>query len=291
MKESGRGNGVHLWSDALKLGFRLVLRMRLLLLVPLAFDLAMLAIVVVPPVMSPQFTLPVALPSVAQVRGPGAGGLPFYPLYILAASGDLSTALLLLALVVQSYLAAGYVGRLEMVRRREVQGGFFASANRAFARVLAFLAITTFLVLAASPFLLEGFARGAAALFVFAAVLGLLYFLFLTPFAIVVDNAPLSLAFRASVELAARRFSEVVPYCLGYATITLLTSIGFFLASIGLSRIGWGLAGLFLFPILYSLVGTALVGSTLYLYAGLRPPKPLPASIPEPEAVEDAVPA
>ncbi|MFQ5920220.1 MAG: TlpA disulfide reductase family protein, partial [Thermoplasmata archaeon] len=157
-----------LWSDALKQGFRLVPRARLLLLVPLAFDLAMIAIVLIPPVTSPQFTMPVALPSVAQVHGPGGGALPFYPLYMLAPSGDLATALLLLVLVVQSYLAAGYVGRLEMVRRKASVGGFFASANRAFARVLAFLAITTFLVLAASPFLLGGLARGPAALFVFA---------------------------------------------------------------------------------------------------------------------------
>ncbi|MEE9592101.1 MAG: hypothetical protein V3W28_00790, partial [Thermoplasmata archaeon] len=234
---------------------------------------------------------PVALPSIAQVRGPGAGALPFYPLYMLRASEDLATALLLLTLVVQAYLAAGYMGRLEMIRRREVRGGFFASANRAFARVLAFLAITTFLVLAASPFLLDGFARGPAALFVLAAVLGLLYFLFLTPFAMVVSNTPLSHAFRTSIELAARRFSEVVPYCLAYATITLLTSIAFFLASLALSRIGWELAGLLVFPILYSVVGTALVGSTLYLYAGLRPAKPIPSAAPEPEAVEDAVPA
>ena len=271
-----------LWSDALKQGFRLVPKARLLLLVPLAFDLAMLAIVIAPLTASPQFTMPVALPSVAQVRGPGAGALPFYPLSILAVSGDL--AILLLVLVVQSYLVAGYVGRLEMVRREASVGGFFASANLAFARVLAFLAITTFLLLAAGPFLLGGLTGGPAALFVFAAVLGLFYFLFLTPFVIVVDNAPLSVALRRSVELAARRFSEVVPYCLAYATITLLASIAFFL-------VGWGPVGLLVFPVLYSVLGTGLVGSTLYLYAGLRPVEPVPASTPEPEAAEEAVPA
>ncbi|MFQ6012769.1 MAG: hypothetical protein ACE5LS_03890 [Thermoplasmata archaeon] len=273
-----------LWSDALKEGFRLVPRAGLLLLVPLGFDLAMLALVAIPAVVSPQFTLPVALPSVAQVWGPGDGALPFYPLYMLGASGDLATALLLLVLVVQSYLTAGYVGRLEMARRAGRGEGFFASANRAFPRVLAFLAITTFLLLAASPFLLGGLGRGPAALFVLAAVLGLLYFLFLTPFVVVVDNAPLSLALRMSIELAARRFPEVVPYCLGYATLSLLASIAFFL-------VGWGLVGLLLFPILYSLLGTALVGSTLYLYAGLRPVEPVPAATPGPEAVEEAAPA
>ena len=272
-----------LWSDALKEGFRLVGRARSLLLIPLAFDLLLLTLAVLPQMPSPQFTLPVALPSVAQVRGPGAGALPFYPLYGLAVAGDLATTLLLLLLVVQAYLAAGYVGRLEMVRRKQTDGSFFALANRAFARVLAFLAITTFLLLAAGPFLLGGLALGGAALFVFAAVIALLYFLFLTPFVVVVENAPLSVALRTSVELAARRFSEVVPYCLGYATITVLASSAFAL-------LGWGLVGLLLFPVLYSVVGTALVGSTLYLYAGLRPLEPLPLSAPEPETVEDAVP-
>ncbi len=275
---------VPLWSDALKQGFRLVWRARSLLLVPLAFDVLMLAIAVIPQMPSPQFTMPVALPSVAQVRGPGAGALPFYPLYVLAPSGDWATALLLLLLVVQAYLAAGFVGRLEMVRRKQSGGGFFAVANRAFARVLAFLAITTFPLLAASPFLLGGLALGGAALFVFAAVIALLYFLFLTPFVVMVENAPLSVALRMSVELAAHRFREVVPYCLGYVTITFLASSAFFL-------LGWGFAGLLLFPVLYSVVGTGLVGSTLYLYAGLRPVEPLPVSTPDPETVEDAVPA
>ncbi|MEE9163993.1 MAG: hypothetical protein V3U17_04275 [Thermoplasmata archaeon] len=273
-----------LWSDALKQGFRLVPKARLLLLVPLGFDLAMLALVVTPAMVSPQFTLPVALPSVAQVWGSGGGALPFYPLYMLGPSGDLATALLLLVLVVQSYLTAGYVGRLETARRAGTGEGFFASANRAFPRVLAFLAITTFLLLAASPFLLGDLGQGPAALFVFAAVLGLLYFLFLTPFVVVVDNAPLALALRVSIELAARRFPEVVPYCLGYATLTLLASIAFYL-------VGWGLVGLLLFPVLYSLLGTALVGSTLYLYAGLRPVEPVPTTAPSPEAVEEGVPA
>ncbi|MDX1534420.1 MAG: hypothetical protein R3291_02235, partial [Thermoplasmata archaeon] len=191
-----------LWSDALKRGFLLLPRARLLLLVPLAFDVGMLAIAVVPETASVQFGLPVALPSVAQVRGPEAGALPFYPLYLLTVSGDLGTALLLLLLVVQGYLAAGYLGRLETIRRGASGEGFLSAANRAFARVLAFLAITTFLLLAASPFLLEGLDLGAAALFVFAAVLGLFYFLFLTPFIVVVENAPLSVAFRTSVELA-----------------------------------------------------------------------------------------
>ncbi len=273
-----------LWSDALKQGFRLVPKARLLLLVPLGFDLAMLALVVTPAMVSPQFTLPVALPSVAQVWGSGGGALPFYPLYMLGPSGDLATALLLLVLVVQSYLTAGYVGRLETARRAGTGEGFFASANRAFPRVLAFLAITTFLLLAASPFLLGDLGQGPAALFVFAAVLGLLYFLFLTPFVVVVDNAPLALALRVSIELAARRFPEVVPYCLGYATLTLLASIAFYL-------VGWGLVGLLLFPVLYSLLGTGLVGSTLYLYAGLRPEEPVPTTTPSPEAVEEGVPA
>ncbi|MFQ5986868.1 MAG: hypothetical protein ACE5KQ_05870 [Thermoplasmata archaeon] len=272
-----------LWSDALKHGFLLVPRARLLLLVPVGLDLAMLLIAAIPPGASPQFTLPVALPSVSQVRGPGEGALPFYPLYMLTASGDLATALLLLVLVVQSYLTTGYLGRLERIRSGRT-GGFFASANLAFARVLAFLAITTFLLLAASPFLLEGLVQGPATLFVFAAVLALLYFLFLTPFVVVVDNAPLSLALRRSIELAARRFPEVVPYCLGYATITLLASIAFFL-------VGWGPVGVLVFPVLYGIVGTGLVGSTLYLYEGLRPVEPVPVLTPEPEPVEEAVPA
>jgi hypothetical protein len=271
-----------LWSDALKQGFRLLPRARFLLLIPLAFDLGMLAVAVIPPMASPQFTLPVPLPSIAQVQGPGAGALPFYPLYILGVSEDLATALLLLLLVVQGYLAAGYVGRLEMARRRATTGGFFAVANRAFARVLAFLAITTFLILAASPFLLGGLALGAAALFVFATVIALLYFLFLTPFVVVVENAPLAVALRTSVELAGRRFAEVVPYCLAYATITLLVSSAFFL-------VGGGLLALLLFPVVYSIVGTGLVGSTLYLYAGLRPVEPLAVATPEP--VEEAAPA
>lgn len=272
-----------LWTDAIKDGFRLVLKARLLLAIPLGFDLAMLALVV-PATTSPQFTLPVALPSVSQVRGSGGAALPFFPLYVLPSLGDLTLTLLLLVLVVQAYLAAGYVGRLEVLRGTGAKEGFFAAANRAFARILAFFAITTFVLLVSAPLLRRQEGPELAAYFVLALVLGVLYFLFLTPFVVIMDNTPLSMGLRNSIRLAAREFRELVPYCLGYAAITLLASIAFHL-------LGWGPVGLFLFPVLYSVVGTALVGSTLYLYAGLRPAEPMPAGAPEPEALEEAAPA
>lgn len=272
-----------LWTQAFKDGFRLALRARLLLLLPLAVDLALLPLVVPLKATAPEFTLPVAFPSVSQVRG-SAGALPFFPVYLLPPLGNLTIGLFLLILVGLAYLASGYVGQLEMLRRRRTDEGFFASANRAFARILAFFAVTSFLVLVSAPLLSGEVGVAAAAWFVFAALLVSFYFLFLTPFVIVVDNARLSMGLRNSIELATREYTEVVPYCLGYAAIAVLASVAFHL-------IGWHPVGLLLFPAIYAFIGTGLVGSTLYLYAGLRPKEPTPAPSPEPEPLEEAVPA
>ncbi len=123
------------------------------------------------------------------------------------------------------------------------------------------------------------------ALFVFAGLLVLLYLLFLTPFAIVVDDRPLGAAFQRSVGLALEAWREVLPFCLAYATAGLLLSVG-----VGL-LLPLPVVGIPLASALVAVVGIVLVAATLHLYEGLRPAEPLPAAAPLPTPAEEAAPA
>lgn len=274
-----------LWIQALVEGVRLARRAKTLLLVPLALDLLVLLVLgategLPEAPLALALTLPVALPSVFQVHGPQDQVLPFDPLHALPDLGEMSLVLLLLVLVLQSFLAAGYLGRLEAIRgSRRV--GFVAGGSRFFSRLLAYHALVTFLLLAAAPSLRGLHGLGPGALFVLAAVLALLYALFLTPFAIAVDDLPFSAALRRSVELAFHHAPQVAPYVVAYAALTLLLSGGVHLLAL------LGPAGLLAATLLTAAVGTALVASTLHLYAALRPREVLPTPVPRPLPAEE----
>ncbi len=254
--------------------------------VPLAFDLVILLAYpgLVTAQGSVEFTLPVPLPSISQVHGQPRGSPPFFPIYPAPEMGQLTAPIILLMLGVQSYLTAGYLGALETARVGGSTRPFFRFANVYFSRVFAFNALIAVILLVLEPFI-TGFSYGLlVSIFTVSALILILYFLFLTPFSIVVDDYVLGEAFRRSVELSLQAWREILPYCLAYATVTILTS-GALVFLVGFPIIGVPLAAA-----LYGLVGTALVASTLHLYDGLQPEEVLPVAVPRPKPVEEAAP-
>lgn len=275
-----------LWNRALRQGFRLLLRARGILLLPVALDGVLVALLLATDSLSDlpsglSFALPVAFPSLFQVASFDGTGSVFDPRYQLPALGEGTLALLVLVLVAQSFLAAGYLGRLEGLRKGARDAPFTRLASRAFPQLLAYHAVTAFLLLLAAPFLAGPVGPDLLTLFLLGGVLVVLYFLFLTPFALVADGLPFSLGLHRSVELALSGARETVPFVLAYGVFTLLLSAAVALLST------LGAAGLFLALPLVGAVGTGLVAATLYLYVGLRPLEPLPAPAPQEVPAEE----
>lgn len=270
-----------LWSRAFRMGFHTARRALPLMLLPFIFDLLVLLFYPRAEVPAPsvEFSLPLPLPSVAQAYGQAMGATPFFPIYPEPLGGQLTAALLLLLLGVQAYVAAGYLGALEAVRVGALSRHPLRFANLYFSRIFAFYALIGVVLLVMAPFL-----EGLPSFFVFPGLLVLLYLLFLTPFAIAVDDRPLGAAFQQSVGLALTAWREVLPFCLAWAAATLLLSaaVNFLLP---LPVVGLPLAAA-----LVAVLGTALVAATLHLYDGLRPKEPVPATAPLPTPTEEAVP-
>ncbi|MCJ2519558.1 MAG: hypothetical protein LN412_01235 [Candidatus Thermoplasmatota archaeon] len=233
---------------------------------------------------SVEFALPVAFPSISQVYGQALGELPFFPLYAAPDMGQLTAPFLLLFLGIHSYVTAGYLGALEMTRLWGSPGRFFKSANVYFSRVFAFDALIAVILLVLEPFIMDTSSGLLLSLFILSALLLIIYFLFLTPFCVVVDDCALGMAFRKSVKMVSQAWKEVLSYCLAYAAITILASAAVILL-LDLPFVGAPLSiGL------YGLLGTALVASTLHLYDGLQPKEALPLPTPRPKVAEEVVP-
>ncbi len=259
------------------------------MLLPFAFDALVLFLnpTLIPRDPSVEFTLPMPFPSLSQVSGQSWGAVPFLPLYPPWEVGQMTTPVLLAFLGATSLLTAGYLGALEAARVGGPLRTFAKMAVTLFSRIFAFNALVAVIVLVQLPFL-TGYPSGLpVSLFVLAAVLAVLYFLFLTPFCIAVSGAPLGPALRRSVGLAYQRWREVLPYCLAYAAITVLASAVVLI----LLRFLPPAPGILLAAGFYAATGTALVISSLYLYEGLIPEEPLPAEAPARTPAEDAAPA
>lgn len=272
-----------LWSESLIKGFKTTRWALPLALVPFALDLMMfffqpgLAVAKE----SAEFTLPVPLPSLPQVHGQMSGSLPFFPLYTAPEMGQLTAVFLLVFLSLQSYATSAYLALLEGSRRGRGVRRFLRLGSLYFSRIFAFNALVAVILLTLESF----FVTPTLILspFIMAGALAFLYFVFLTPFAVVVDDYALGPAFRRAVELAYREWRELIPYCLAYVTITLLVSAAFvlLLPSTALGTL-IGIA-------LYSVLGTALVASTIHLYRGLLPKEELAVPA-RPSAIEEVVP-
>lgn len=253
-----------------------------LALLPFAFDVVYLALNpgLLPPGPFLEFSLPLPFPTLAQVLGPGPETLSFFPLYPPPEAGQLSTVLLLATLGVQAYLTAGYLGTLEVLRVGGSLRAFFRRAAHLFSRLFAFTALVAVLLLA--PFVSQTPDR-LVSLFVLLAVLVVLYFLFLTPFGIAVDDLPLGVAFRRSLEYAFQSWREVVPFVLAYAGVTALASLAVQLLFILPPFLALPAAAAF-----FAVLGTGLTLGTLHLYEGLVPKEVLPTAVPRPQGVEEA---
>ena len=174
--------------------------------------------------------------------------------------------------ILVSFVSAGYLGKMNSIRKGE-PSSFLNQASKYFARILAYGVVLLLLILIGTPFVLTSLALG------FLYVIGffvIYYFIFLTPFGIVVDNLAFEEALRRSINLATSRASKTLPYVIVYLILTALISIPIY----GLMNAGF--PGFLISLVISALVGTVLVASTLHLYVQLTEPTTPPITLTPP---------
>ena len=218
-----------------------------------------------------KFSLPVYFPSLTNVYDfPSRTGfqtsLPFSssdPVLFLLAS--------LFYTVILAYLASGYLGKLEAVRRGESLL-FTSLANKYFTRVLAYGLLWFVLGPLAALFI---FSSISLAIFYVLLLFVVDYFVFLTPFAIVADNLGFAKALNRSILTSTSMVSRTLPFVILYGLGTLVISVPIYLV------LNLNIIGFFFAIAVFAFLGTALVASTLCFYAqATRRPSPSPSGPP-----------
>ncbi len=247
-------------------GYKIFSKLAWLAVVPLVLDILNMyeRLVALPPntvTYGVKFSFPVYLPSLSDVYNfPSVGSVqigsaPISPSDPLAA---ILVAVLFTLLI--SFLAGGYLGTIA-AKRGEMgpSPSFFGLCSKYFVRFFGYALIWFALTLVALAFALSN-ALGLVFLYILFLFL-VNYFLFLTPFAIVVDGVSLRTALSKSVGMAKSRVGFVLPYVIIYAIFTALTSVVIYLF------MNAGVGGYLLDAVLYAFVGTIFVSSTLVLYS------------------------
>jgi hypothetical protein len=211
-----------------------------------------------------KFSLPVYFPSLTNVYDfPSRAGfqtsLPF-------SSNDPVSFLLssVFYTVVLAYLAAGYLGKLEAVRRGESLP-FTSLANKYFTRVLAYGLVWLVLGPLAALFIFSGV---TLAIFYVLLLFVVDYFVFLTPFAIVAENLGFTKALNRSIIISTSMASRTLPFVILYGLGTLVISVPIYLV------LNLGIIGFFFATAVFAFLGTALVSSTLCFYTQATRPSP-----------------
>lgn len=248
--------------DSFDRGFHTARRVYYLAVVPLLIDLVFLTGRFVQSTnlysfrIGAKFTLPFYLPSLTDVYdfpiGQGISiqltGSNIFPVFGIG---------VILYTAINAYVSAGYLGSLySSIAGMAIQPSFFSLAAKYFTRILAFgllwlgLILFSIVLLLSSPFVF-------AVYLVFFFVFG--YFLFLTPFIIVADNANFSKAIEASIKTAAA--SRTLEYAILYGLATGLISILVYLI------LNIGFLGFIIAIIGFAFLGTGLVASTFHFIA------------------------
>ncbi len=220
------------------------------------------------------FSLPVYFPSLSNVYNFPA---PQNSIHLGDFSGIFSStpflavlsALLFTAVV--AFLAGGYLGSIN-AKRIEIttpaptlaefhthSPGFLDLCIAHFARLFEFGVLSLGIVAIGAVFILLDL-PGFAILY-FLAALVVTYFLFLTPFVIVVDKVGLGASLAKSVRIASKKPSLVLPYVILYIVFTALVSVLVYAVMNG------GVQGYVIDSLIYSVVGTMLVSATLVFYS------------------------
>lgn len=247
--------------DSFGRGFHTARRVYYLAVVPLLIDLVFLTRRFVQSTylysfrLGAKFTLPFYFPSLTDVYDfPTGQGVS-----VQLTGSDIIPVVgigVILYTAIHAYVSAGYLGSLySSITGVTIQSSFFSLAGRYFARILAFdllglgLILFSIVLLLSSPFVFIVY-------LVFFFVFG--YFLFLTPFIIVADNANFSKAIEASIKTAA---SRTLGYVIMYGLATLLTSILVYLI------LNIGFLGFMIAIVGFAFLGTGLVASTFHFIA------------------------
>lgn len=211
-----------------------------------------------------KFSLPFDFPSITNMYDfPASPGfqtsLPFsqapLPLFLVTA---------LVHTMILAYASAGYLGKMNGTRI-ENSSSFVSSANKYFVRFLAYGLL--WLILTSLSFLFiigTGSLATLYVLFLFAVY----YLVFMTPFAIVVDDLSFSRALSRSIHLATSMASRTLPFVILFALVTVVVSVPVYLV-MNIYVLGFFLAGA-----ASALMGTFLVASTLHFYAQMTQPAP-----------------
>jgi hypothetical protein len=209
-----------------------------------------------------KFSFPVYLPSLSDVYNfPSSqgsvqiGSTPF-------SSSDVVSAFLfaLLFTVLLAFLAGGYLGTIDAKRKETShRPSFFSLCSMYFLRLFGYGLLWLMLALPAVLLILSNVPGLVIPYVLFIFVVN--YFLFLTPFAIVVDGVSLEAGISKSVRIAKGSVWIVLPYAVIYAILTALVSVVIYLF------MNAGVGGYLIDTILYAFVGTILVSSTLVLYS------------------------
>lgn len=202
-------------------------------------------------------------PSGIQTNTPNFSSQPFLTLaYFLALA------------VVSSLVTAGYLGKMNAARLGE-SSSFITDASKYFLPILIYNLFVVALILVDFLFILALLSLLLGILFLLAFFV-IYYFVFLTPFGIVVDNLRFSDALIRSKNLASTKASDTLGYVVLYAILTAIISVPVSAFMNG------GLSGFLIAVAISAFAGTALVASTLHLYVQITQPPIASAVLTEP---------
>jgi hypothetical protein len=165
--------------------------------------------------------------------------------------------------ILLAFLGAGYLGSLYS-SITGTASSFVSSATKFFLRILAYALLWLGLSLLG---IVIALANPMSAVIYFLSLILVNYFLFLTPFVIVVNDTSFTKALERSVETSASLSSRTIPYVLLYAFVTAVVSVPVYLI------LNFGLLGYLIALAVVAFIGTALVASTFYFLSSLTPAK------------------
>ncbi|MFA4669108.1 hypothetical protein QDY65_00935 [Pyrococcus kukulkanii] len=169
-----------------------------------------------------RITLPEALPTLWSFVSPPGGGL----------STPLSLLFGLLVAVISAYLSAGFLGSIN--GNEFSWDGFLNTANRYFLEFLKFGLLLFLVSLGVGTLVFLG---PPGLIFAFAVVIGIGYFLYATPYLIILQGVKAEEAIGKSLNLALSG-GEYLEYAVKYGGLTLLLSIPMTLITVNLKVVG-----------------------------------------------------
>ncbi len=179
--------------------------------------------------------------------------------------------------LIVTYVAAGYLGKLNAARLGD-SSPFTVLASKYFTRILGYALLWVVIASLEALFILSSVPLAILYVLLLFVVN---YFVFLTPFAIIVDNMRFAEALNRSVLLSTSSASKTVPFVMLYLFGTLVISVPVYLI------LNLRIIGFFIAVAIFAFVGTALVASTLCFYVRITRQHPLSGATSTPSMPSD----